>query len=186
VIVESPADRTPNPELVGGNEPSGHQFRVRDAIFGITVLSVAMACFGYSIRRGEPPSGAEFYVTWTLLMGCSVLLARASRRFGKCEDPRYAQAYQVTTAVDGLQRMTWILASAAVLASIVLQVVDVWSTMRFFVVPLVLFVPICLFSNLLSLTLVCELHDLRFLGYRLNSMAMTLLSAAWVVVESHR
>ena len=85
-----------------------------------------------------------------------------------------------------VQQWVWLVISMALAGGIVLLGADVSAVLRGFVAPLILFVPISLVANILSLTLVCDLHDFRFIGYRLTSMAATLAPAIWVLVESNR
>jgi hypothetical protein len=128
----------------------------------------------------------EFYWVWTILLGCNYWLGRATSSLGEADEPRYEQAYWATTVVDRGQRVIWLALSIVLLIGLSLlnaSSEDVGRIVRLFS-PALLWIPVCLVANSLSLVLALELHDLRFLGYRLISIASTLLLAVWLLVEA--
>ena len=152
----------------------------------MSLMCAFIALGVYLLRRASAPSSTEFYASWTLLILCNYRCARSRSSFGDSADVDYSQAYKATKAIGLVQQMTWVLVTSGLVVGLVFAGAEVSSVLRLFVAPLLLFVPICLFANLLSLLVVCELHDFRFIGYRLTSIAATVVPAVWVMVETNR
>jgi hypothetical protein len=165
---------------------SGSQYRVRDVFVAMSIFCFVLAISVAAWRRQIVPSAIEFYAMWTLTVICNYWFARSTSLFGQSENMDYAQAYRASWATGRIQQWAWGLISAALLVGLAFFGADVSSILRLFVAPLMLFVPICVFANLLSLAIVCDLHDFRFIAYRLTSIAATLVPVAWVLVESNR
>lgn len=160
-------------------------FRLRlGNLLGLTAV-FALLC--RLLPNGVSYVSAWGFLCWTLAILAQVHLAEWSRIPVDWDDSTRDDAFELSRLIGKGAMIIWagfVLLLMGLLISGTKETSAIDQALKLIAIPAALWLPVCLYGNILSLLLYFEWRDTPLLSMRLNSLFTVLIPLAWFVAES--